>query len=134
MHLNYRVQCGKHSKQISVFKTILQITRVSICILNCTDICRFPFDWQNPFGFAMAIAIQYAMISYGLTIGGCVLVLAISAFFYGIAVSKCIKISLFTIQRSAQTKIDQSILLQQMIELFEMHSSAKQLSTNRNQA
>lgn len=95
--------------------------------LNRFTIRRLPFDWQNPYGFFIVITMEYSILSYGLTFGGCVLVFAIGAFCYGVAWSKIIKCSLFSIHRSTQANVDQSILFEQIIEFLELHSRNKQL-------
>lgn len=93
------------------------------------QINRFPFDWQNPFGFLVAIALQYALTTYTFMIASPIIAMAIASHLYAIALSKVIKGSIFFINRSAQAKkTDQSICLEQIVEFLELHSSAKQLS------
>lgn len=89
---------------------------------------RFPFDWQNPFGFLVAIVAEYAMFLYGFTIGGCVFVLAIGSFLYAISLSRDNKDSLCTITRNSQAKTDRSILWEQLTKL---HANSKQLSETK---
>lgn len=96
--------------------------------MNRFFIRRFPWNWKNPFGFLIAIAIQNALFSYALMIGACLVAFGIGAYLYEIAVSNCIKGSLFAINRNTQAKADQSILLEQFIEFLKLHSNAKQLS------
>lgn len=91
---------------------------------------RVPFDMKNPLGFLMALTMQGTMFCYGMTVGSYVLALAAGAYSYGIALSKCIKGSLFCINRSTLAKIDQSILLEQFAEFIDLHSSTEQLSEN----
>lgn len=90
---------------------------------------RFPFDWRSPFGFLVAIAIQYVMVTYFLVIAAPILIMVIASYLYCIAVSKIVKRGLLHINRNAQAKeIDQSTLLEQIIESLKMYSCMKQLS------
>lgn len=88
---------------------------------------RLPFDWKSPYGYLIAIAIQYVMGRYGYMIGASIFVLSIGAYLYGNSLSKGIKGSLFAFNRNVRAKTDQSILLEQVIEFLELHSNAKQL-------
>lgn len=58
--------------------------------------------------------------------------LSIGSYLYGIAYSKAIKGSLFTINQSIQAQADPSILLEQLTEFLELHSNAKQLSEHKS--
>lgn len=71
------------------------------------------------------------MFTHGVAIIACVLGLAIGSFLYGMALSKDIKMSLFYINRNARAEGDQSILLEQIVEFLQLHSSSKQLSKIR---
>lgn len=68
------------------------------------------------------------MFSFGMEIGAGVFVLSIGAYLYGVSLSKEIKVSLFAINRNSQSKTDQTILLGQIIEFLEVHSSGQRLS------
>lgn len=61
-------------------------------------------------------------------IGGGILVFPIGCFLYGIAMTKCIKGSLFAINQNVHTKHIRS--LEQLAEFTEFHSRAKQLSVD----
>lgn len=76
----------------------------------------------------VAMAIQYAMFSRGEMIGACALTLAIGSYLYAIAISKCLKASLFAINRNAKSKANRRHLLEQIIEFLDMHSKSQQLS------
>lgn len=90
---------------------------------------RFPFNWQNPFGFSIAIAMQYAMLTYEFAIAAPLLSVPIASYLYGIALNKIIKGSLFAINRSIRAeKTDQFSFLKQIVEFIDVHSSANQLS------
>lgn len=88
---------------------------------------RFPFDWRNPVGFAVAMLMQYIMFMYGARIGCCVFCLAIRSYLYGIALSRVIKGNLFAINRSTQAEAEQSQTFKQLVKFLDLHSSAQQL-------
>lgn len=77
----------------------------------------------------VAMAVQYTMFSCGMKIGACALVFASGAYFYGIAISECIKMSLFAINENAKSKTNRCHLLEQIIEFLKLHSGAQQLSS-----
>lgn len=121
--LNYHFHYGKHAHNCNFanFKsnrTIYGIIR---------DSQRFPFNWQNPWGFLIALGLQYAMHSYGMLIGACALILGAAAFLYAIAASKCIKANLFSIAQCTRNKTNQNIL-DRFIEFIQFHSCVTQLS------
>lgn len=89
---------------------------------------RFPFDWRNPLGFFIAISIQYTVATHLLAICACVMNLAVGSFLYAIGLCDFIKGYLLSINQNARARADPSILLEQLTEFLEMHSSLKQLS------
>lgn len=94
---------------------------------------RLPFDWRNPFLYSIAIGIHCIMVSYQLIIAACVISFAFGCYFLGIAMSKSIRGSLFSIDQSIGVKIDQKLILDQLAEFLEFHSTAKQLILASNQ-
>lgn len=78
----------------------------------------------------IASGIQFAMLTYAFTINAPLITMSIASYLYAIALSRIVKGSLFAINRSSNRaeKLDRSILLEQIIEFLEVHSSAKQLS------
>lgn len=103
-----------------------------MCIkpLSCQ---RLPFDWRNPFGYFIAMVIEYAIASYAMTLGALTVATGVGAYLYMIASSKCIKVSLFSIGRRATTIYDDDQThrtLDHFVEFIQFHSFVKQLSTN----
>lgn len=94
----------------------------------CHLIERFPFDWKTPLGYLVAIALEYVVVSYVLLIAACLIIFGISAYLYIIALSKCIKGSLFAIGRRTQNKRNRHIS-DRFIEFAQFHGQVKQLST-----
>lgn len=92
------------------------------------SIWRLPFDWRNPFGYFIAISIDLLFFWYEMMISTYILALGIGSYFFGIAMSKSIKRSLFSISQSADTKIELKVISEQFAEFIEFHSRAEQLS------
>lgn len=88
---------------------------------------RLPFDYRNPVGYLIAIIIHFLMIWYELMIGACVVSFAFGCYFFVIAMSKSIKASLFAIDRSIGDKIDEKLMLDQLVEFIDLRATGKQL-------
>lgn len=109
-------------------KTSMEEARVLLDTKFITEfVTRFPFDWQHPIGYIIAIAIQYVMLSYTLLIGAFVSILFIESFIYVIAMGKCVKTSLFAVGQRMDVK---SGVLQQFIEFIEFDSHVKWSSSS----
>lgn len=88
---------------------------------------RFPFDWANPIGFLLSIAVHYAMYTYALKICACEIALGIGLYLHMIAMIKCFKQNLFAISQSIQSKCEADLRLmrEQFIEYIQHDSFAK---------
>lgn len=86
---------------------------------------RFPFDWENPYGYSVAITIQIIIANLGILIGACALVMGIGFYSFAIATGKSVKGSLFFIQRNITAETNQNNLLEQLIEFLEFHARVK---------
>lgn len=98
---------------------------------------RFPFEWKNPFGFLIAFALQYIMLSFALKIGVCVLALAIGLYVYAMAAAKCINKNLLDISRSCRLngvgiESDRKIIWDRLVGHIEYDSSMKRWAMRRN--
>lgn len=89
---------------------------------------RFPFDWKNPWGYLIAVGIQYIGHGYILLVTACVLIYGIGGYMLSIALSKSIKVNLYSINQNAGDENHRKYLMEQFIEFFECHSRMKQLS------
>lgn len=120
---------------VSLIKTLATHLHLSVsnqCVLNIfflKCVPRLPFDWRNPFGYLIAIAIHCILFWYETMIGACPLVSAFGYYYFGIAASKCIKGSLFSIAQSIDAKINKKHIFDQLAEFIELHSSVEQLSS-----
>lgn len=92
---------------------------------------RLPFDYKSPLGFLLAIAIQYTMLVYALLFGSCVVALGIGFFLYEMAASKCIKTTLFSINRNIHAETDAAQIMEQLIEFLQFDSQHEQLSVSK---
>lgn len=90
---------------------------------------RLPFNWQTPFGYLIAGAIQYVMLLHALMIGASAVSLAFGCYFYAIAMTKCIKGSLFSISQSIDSETsNRTCIFEQIFEFIEFQSRVKKLS------
>lgn len=102
-----------------------------IDIFSFEFIQRFPFDWKNPFGYFVAIELLYLISSSALFIVGCVLAIGVGNLLFAIAMSKSLKVTLYSINQKAYDKSDRKCFVEQLIELIEFHSIVKQLSEKK---
>lgn len=119
--LNYQLHCGE------IIADILMLKNQFEYIFDYT-IQRLPFDWQNPFGYLIANIIYYILILYELMIGACVISFGFGSYLVGIAMSKSIKSSLYSIDQSIRVKSEKNLLFDQLTEFIQLHSITKQLS------
>lgn len=99
----------------------------TIQLIFFSVIWRYPFDWRNPFGFSMALATLYVMLSYILQVGTCAIALGMGLYLYAIAMSECIKQNLLAISQCCRSKTesDKKLVWEQFIEYIGFDSSAK---------
>lgn len=134
LHLFYH-RCGKWHLRTTISNVVSIWTKNWIveiwfdCVWNTCDIeCRFPFNLKTSVGFTVAIAIQFGGISYVALVGACALNMAVGGFLYAIAMAKCVKRSLLTINKKAHSKTHRNRIPDQLNEVLQFHSLAKQLS------
>lgn len=123
-------ECGLRITISDLVLTSKQSYLVNACVLKRLHLSlfvvrRLPFDWKNPFGFVMAITLQYIIFTYAMKVGACVLTLAIGLYLYVIAMSECIKQILFAISQSTRTEAEQNLIQEQLIEYIEFDANVK---------
>lgn len=91
---------------------------------------RFPFNWRNPFGFCMAVYIQYITCKYILIFVSCTISLGIGPFLLMITLTEDIEINARAVNACAKNEKTQSQTLQKISVFIQSYSSAKQLSIN----
>lgn len=88
---------------------------------------RFPFDTNSPFGYVIAIILQYIYASYSFIFGGCILSFAVGAFLFALTMVNDIKCCLESVDESVKTK-DHQLILMRYVNFLQYFSDAKQLS------
>lgn len=124
-YLNYHVRCGKPGVVCAanhMFCAQCTLTE-SVWHLN-----RFPFPWKNPYGFFIAVAIQYIMLTGVLMMASCVLTLSTGFFSLVLTMAKVIKQSLRSINRNSKKKKNRTAISNQITRFIRYHSMVKQLS------
>lgn len=89
---------------------------------------RMPYNMNTPVGFLIAISHEFLMYLYVAMVGTCVITLGIGSYIYGIAMSKCIKGSIFSISRHSHCKKNPSRVFKRIVEFVHYHSRKKMLS------
>lgn len=95
-------------------------------------ILRIPFESKNPFGFLIAVTLQYIIVGYELSVIACMLSLGIGAFMFAIASTEEINRSLNDFNKvmngDGQGSSDnRSYFLEQFSTFIVAHSTVKQL-------
>lgn len=117
--LNCQRRCGKHAH-----KNQTRPNHASNAI-SFGSVCRLPFNWRNPFGFLIAIAIHCTLFWHVTMIGACLVSFAIGCYCFAIATIKLVKVSLLSIGQRIGVKRKQTLNLNQLIEYIELHSYVK---------
>lgn len=89
---------------------------------------RFPFDWKTPFGYVIASAVQNIIMTYALSIGGCIVVFGIMCYLFLMGAIKSMTVGLLKISKKTRKRRHQKLTMQQLIEFFQFHSHMQQLS------
>lgn len=94
---------------------------------------RFPFAWNNPFGYLIAVTVEYTTCACEYFLGACTLALAIGTFWIAISMTKEIQQILLIINDEAKEKKIQSEQLNVLFsEFIDAHGIVKQLSIKFN--
>lgn len=72
------------------------------------DFQRFPFDWSNPFGYLIAIILEYIITAYIYVIIACTLSLAIDGYWFAYAATNEFQRFLPLINEKAQANANES--------------------------
>lgn len=91
---------------------------------------RFPFDSNNPIGYAIAIILEYIAYWYSFSVIACGLALGIGAYWLAISATKELQRVLHVINDQAQVNERQSNELNTLLfaEFIDAHGTVKQLS------
>lgn len=100
-----------------------------ICVCN-----RFPFDWKNPVGYLVAVAVQLHMTLIIVRYIECFLIFGLAGVLFGFSIANDIKNNLKQFNKIAKSK--KSILpniMEQLVALIHFDVDLRQLSqTNLN--
>lgn len=88
---------------------------------------RYPFDWSNPFGYLVAISLQYVIVTALFLLGAGLLLTGMSSFLFIVAAIKDVKINLNSINERGALAGNQSWTLAQLSDFVEFHAQLKQL-------
>lgn len=89
---------------------------------------RLPFDWQNPMGFSIAIALQFIFIFNAAFAGICFAVFSIGMCLILIFATDDIKNGLKSLNQSVKNKQKRTKIWNQFTQIIQFHSKTKQLS------
>lgn len=90
---------------------------------------RFPFDWQNPTGYAMAVLIQITFLFIVMLNAKCLSTFIIGTCLMLISLTKDIKYELYTVDRHRKkVKRNRWQIERQFFELIPFSSNVRQLS------
>lgn len=90
---------------------------------------RIPFNWQNPFGYSVALILQFIFISYLLHYIACFVTLAFGAYLFATSINRSMKDNLHSISKIAkERKTKESDIFEQLSTFIHGHADIKQLS------
>lgn len=89
---------------------------------------RFPFDWNNPFGYLIAVILQVAPLLISLHHVACLLSLALGAFLFTVTTEGFMKTDLKSIIKMANANKSESDIFEQLTSVVRTHGRLKQLS------
>lgn len=89
---------------------------------------RFPFNWKDPFFYALAMTIEYLVTIDLFYFVSCLISLKIGTLLFSIAITKDIKRSLHSINKMAKSNNKHAQIFIELTNFVEFHLKAKQLS------
>ena len=94
-----------------------------------THTLRLPFDWKNPIGYSVAVAIEFHLAAAMVHYVECFLVFGFAALLYIFSVVKDIQNDLNQFNETAKLKKLQSDCLEQLNGFIRAHAKIKELSS-----
>lgn len=89
---------------------------------------RFPWDWQTPTGYFLAVIIQYIQTVYLFLFASISFSIGIGGFLFGNTVMKDMCAIINSINDNAQFDGNRTQMMEQLSQLIETHSFALELS------
>lgn len=127
MHSNYLSRRGEYDLNPINFRP----TKIFFKII----VSRIPFDWKTPFGYVIAVAIQFFIVVKTLQCDGCLLSIALAGFTWAMSIGRDLKRILSSINENLMNQQPRYQIQKQLIEFIDLHSRLKELSvqcTQRN--
>lgn len=90
---------------------------------------RLPFDWKNPIGYLIAVAVQLQIHLIFFRYIACFFTLVCAQLMFVFSVVKDIKGELNRFNEIARTKKTQCRSMKQLSEIISIHISLKELSS-----
>lgn len=89
---------------------------------------RLPFDWKNPIGYFLAVALQYIVSTYIFFMAAGLTSFAIGIYLIGLAATKEIRNQIQEINKNLKTERDDDYIHRVFSIFTQWHSKLKQLS------
>lgn len=90
---------------------------------------RFPFNWKDPFFYALAMAVEYLVTMDLFYFISCLTTLKIGTLLYTITITEDIKRSLHSINTNGRLKKKHVQIFTELTNFVQFHLEARQLST-----
>lgn len=87
--------------------------------------CRFPFGWKNPFGYLIALTLQYITLMYVFQFIALLVSLGVGVFLLTITMIKDLKRTVRALNKFNRNEL---LFMKQLYDFIQFHSIAKQLS------
>lgn len=88
----------------------------------------FPFDWENPIGYSIAVILQFVIVFYFLHYVACFLSIALAAYLITNSISGFLNDDFQIINEMAKNKASESNILKPFSKLIFSITEIKQLS------
>lgn len=101
---------------------------ILIDVLWFLEIYRFPFDWQTPTGYILAMSIQYIQTVYTFLFANSAFAMGLSSYLIANVVADDIKINLNLMNVDVKIAKNRLKTIQQIYDFIEVHSFLQELS------
>lgn len=94
----------------------------------CQLCFRFPFDWNKPIGYLIAVALECAVVLIATLIAICIIAPVFGSIFMLISVAKSLKDFVTSIREKANHKKARVQSMKQISDFIELQSNAIKLN------
>lgn len=131
--LLFYFRCWKWSSSATILHVVITIYKTFnqkiFAITFLFAIWRFPFNTKSVYGYLVACFLEFIMVYYLSLFATCVTCFAIGTCLMLISLTKDVKCVMKTLNSNGCTKAKHWKMFSQFIDLIELHSNAKRLST-----